>query len=71
MLLGPAKTPPEVVTWLQEQVARALNSPDLKEKLKAAGVDVINGNAAEATAFLQAEHKRWAARIKASGTVID
>jgi hypothetical protein len=29
-------------------------------------VDVINGNAAEATAFLASEHKKWAERIKAS-----
>ncbi len=71
MLLGPAGLPPEIVKWLQEQVSRALNAPDLREKLKAAGVEVMNGNAAEAAAFLQAEHKRWAARIKASGTIIE
>jgi tripartite-type tricarboxylate transporter receptor subunit TctC len=71
MLLGPAGTPPEVVAWLQQQVARALAAPDLKEKLKDAGVDIINGNAAEAAAFLQSEQKKWAERIKASGTVIE
>jgi tripartite-type tricarboxylate transporter receptor subunit TctC len=71
MLLGPAGTPPEIVAWLQQQVARALATPDLKEKLKDAGVDVINGNAAEASAFLQSEQKKWAERIKASGTVIE
>jgi len=71
MVLGPAGLPPDVVTYLQQQVARALAAPDLKEKLKEAGVDVINGNAAEATAFLHAEQKKWAERIKASGTVIE
>ena len=71
MLLGPANTPPEVVAWLQQQVARALATPDLQAKLRDAGVDVINGNAAEATAFLQSEQKKWAERIKASGTVIE
>lgn len=71
MLLGPAGMPPEVVAYLQQQVAKALAAPDLKEKLKDAGVDVINGNAAEAAAFLQSEQKKWAERIKASGTIID
>jgi tripartite-type tricarboxylate transporter receptor subunit TctC len=71
MLLGPAGMPPETIAWLQREVARALNTPELREKLKEAGVDVINGNAAEATAFLHAEQKRWAERIKASGTLID
>lgn len=71
MVLGPAGTPPEVVTWMQQQIAKALAAPDLQAKLKDAGVDVINGNAAEATAFLQSEQKKWAERIKASGTIID
>ena len=71
MVLGPAGLPPEVVTYMQQQIAKALAAPDLKEKLLAAGVDVINGNAAEATAFLNAEQKKWAERIKASGTVIE
>jgi tripartite-type tricarboxylate transporter receptor subunit TctC len=71
MVLGPAGLPPDIVTYLQQQIARALAAPDLKEKLKDAGVDVINGNAAEAAAFLQSEQKKWAERIKASGTVIE
>jgi tripartite-type tricarboxylate transporter receptor subunit TctC len=45
--------------------------PDLQEKLKGAGVSVINGNSDEANAFLQSEYKKWAGLIKASGTQIE
>lgn len=71
MLLGPAGIPSEAVAKLQAQMAKALNSPDLQEKLKATGVTLINGNAEQAKAFLLAEHKKWAERIKASGTVLE
>ncbi len=71
MVLGPAGMPRNVVATLQTQLDRVLQMPDLQEKLKDAGVSVINGNSDEAKAFLQAEQKKWAALIKASGTVIE
>ncbi|RZL92362.1 MAG: tripartite tricarboxylate transporter substrate binding protein [Variovorax sp.] len=71
MVLGPAGMPRNVVTALQTQLDRVLKMPDLQEKLKGAGVSVINGNSEEASAFLQSEYKKWATLIKASGTVIE
>ncbi|KQT11203.1 Bug family tripartite tricarboxylate transporter substrate binding protein [Ramlibacter sp. Leaf400] len=71
MLLGPAGMPADVVKKLQGQISAALNTPDLQEKLKATGITLINGNAEQAQAFLQSEHKKWAERIKASGTVLE
>ena len=71
MVLGPAGMPRNVVTALQSQLDRVLKMPDLQEKLKGAGVSVINGNSDEANAFLHAEYKKWAGLIKASGTIIE
>jgi len=71
MVLGPAGMPPDVVKKLQGQIATALKAPDLQEKLKATGITMINGNAEQAAAFLKSEHKKWAERIKASGTVLE
>lgn len=71
MVLGPANMPRNVVATLRGQIDRALKMPDLQEKLKLAGVSVINGNSEEATAFLQSEYKRWAALIKITGTNIE
>jgi tripartite-type tricarboxylate transporter receptor subunit TctC len=71
MVLGPANLPPAVVNFLQTQISRVLKMPDIQEKFQAAGVSIINGDAQEARAFLQAEYKKWAAIIKASGTIIE
>jgi tripartite-type tricarboxylate transporter receptor subunit TctC len=71
MVLGPAGMPRNVVQTLQAQLDRVLKMPDLQEKLKGAGVSVINGNSEEASAFLQSEYKKWASLIKASGTIIE
>lgn len=71
MVLGPAGMPRNVVATLQAQLDRVLKMPDLQEKLKGAGVSVINGNSEEASAFLQSEYKKWASLIKASGTIIE
>jgi tripartite-type tricarboxylate transporter receptor subunit TctC len=71
MVLGPAGMPRNVVQTLQAQLDRVLKMPDLQEKLKGAGVSVINGNSEEANTFLQSEYKKWASLIKASGTIIE
>lgn len=71
MVLGPAGMPRTLVSTIQGQLDRVLKMPDLQEKLKAAGVSVMNGNSEEANAFLQSEYKKWAGLIKASGTIIE
>jgi tripartite-type tricarboxylate transporter receptor subunit TctC len=71
MVLGPAGMPQETVDFLQKAIARAVDSPDLQEKLKATGMTVMNGNAEQSAAFLKSEHQKWAERIKASGTILE
>jgi hypothetical protein len=71
MVLGPANLPANVVSYMQTQLANVLQMPDLRDKVEAAGVNIMNGDSAKAQAFLDAEYKKWAALIKASGTVIE
>ena len=71
MVLGPANLPANVVSFMQTQLANVLQMPDLRDKVQAAGVNIINGDSVKAKAFLDAEYKKWAALIKASGTVIE
>jgi tripartite-type tricarboxylate transporter receptor subunit TctC len=40
VLLAPAKTPPEVVTWLEAETHKVLVMPDIKDKLYKAGFQV-------------------------------
>ena len=70
-LLAPAGTPPEVVSRIQQEVAKALNTPAMKEKLLAQGA-VPGGNTPQQfTAFINAEHIKWAQVVKTSGAQVD
>jgi len=70
-LLAPAGTPPEVVARLQQETAKALLSPALKERLLAQGAIPGGMSPAAFTAFIAAETKKWAAVVKASGAKVD
>ena len=70
-LLAPAGTPPEVVSRLQRETAKALGTPAIKERLLALGA-MPGGNTPEAFAqLIDAEIKKWAGVVKASGAKVD
>ena len=70
-LLAPAGTSNDVVQRIQQEVAKALSTPAIKEKLLAQGA-IPGGNTPEEFAkFIDAEHKKWAQVVKASGAKVD
>ena len=70
-LLAPAGTPMEVVNRVQQETAKALASPVLKERLLAQGA-IPGGNApAEFARFIAAETAKWAKVVKAAGAKVD
>ena len=70
-LLAPSSTPPEIVSRIQQEAAKSLNTPAIKEKLLAQGA-VPGGNTPEQfTAFINAEHTKWAKVVKTSGAKVD
>jgi tripartite-type tricarboxylate transporter receptor subunit TctC len=66
-LFAPAKTPPEVVAALNAEVARALFTPDLKERLQAQGADPIGTSSADSMKFLREELGRFTKLVKETG----
>ena len=70
-LLAPAGTPPEVVLKLQQETAKALNSPAIKEKLLAQGAIPSGNTPQEFARFIDAEIGKWAPVVKASGARVD
>ena len=70
-LLAPAGTSMEVVNRIQQEVTKALNSPAVKEKLLAQGAIPGGNTSAEFAKFIDAEHKKWAQVVKASGAKVD
>lgn len=70
-LLAPVGTPPDIVNRLQEEVAKALNTPAMKEKLLAQGAIPSGNTPQQFTTFINAEHEKWAKVVKASGAKVD
>ena len=70
-LMAPAGTPPEIVARIQQEAAKALGSPALKERLQAQGAIPSGMSSADFVAFIAAETRKWAAVVKASGAKVD
>jgi tripartite-type tricarboxylate transporter receptor subunit TctC len=70
-LLAPAGTPAEVVSRVQQETAKALGSAAMKERLLAQGAIPSGMSSAEFVRFIDAETKKWAAVVKASGAKVD
>jgi tripartite-type tricarboxylate transporter receptor subunit TctC len=70
-LLAPAGTPADIVNRLQQETAKALNLPAVKERLLAQGAIPSGNSPAEFAALIDAEIKKWEAVVKASGAKVD
>ncbi|MBL0919623.1 MAG: tripartite tricarboxylate transporter substrate binding protein [Hydrogenophaga sp.] len=70
-LLAPAGTPADIVNRVQQETAKALNLPAVKERLLAQGAIPSGNTPAEFTALIDAEIKKWEAVVKASGAKVD
>lgn len=70
-LLAPAGTPPEIVNRIQQEVAKALNTPAIKEKLLAQGAIPSGNTPAEFARLIESEHRKWAEVVKTSGAKVD
>jgi tripartite-type tricarboxylate transporter receptor subunit TctC len=61
-----AGTPPDVLARMSEQLVKALNSPDVHDKIAQTG-DVPSGTPAEFADLLKGEHQRWERTVKTAG----
>ena len=70
-LFAPAGTPADIVNRIQQETAKALQSPVLKERLLAQGAIPGGQSPAEFAKFIAAETKKWAQVVKVSGAKVD
>jgi tripartite-type tricarboxylate transporter receptor subunit TctC len=66
-LVAPAGTPREIVARLSAEVAKALNSPDVRERFLAQGVEPVGSTPEQFAAFIESEIPRWGSAAKAAG----
>ncbi len=70
-LLAPAGTPPDIVSRIQQEVAKALATPAIKEKMLAQGAIPSGNTPQEFAKLIDAEIIKWAQVVKVSGAKVD
>lgn len=70
-LLAPAGTPRAIVERLNRETVKALQSPDMKERLMSQGFEIRTSTPEEFAAYLKTEVVKWGKVVKASGAKVD
>jgi len=70
-LLAPAGTPADIVNRVQQETAKALATPAMKERLASQGAIPSGISPADFAQLIAAETKKWAEVVKASGAKVD
>jgi tripartite-type tricarboxylate transporter receptor subunit TctC len=63
----PGKTPRPIVDYFHDGLVKALNTPDMREKLISQGAEPVGNTPEEATAQVEREIAKWTKVIRAAG----
>jgi tripartite-type tricarboxylate transporter receptor subunit TctC len=66
-LVAPAGTPPEIIARINAEAVKALQSPDVKDKLATDGAEPVGSTPAEFAAYIKEELEKWTKVAKAAG----
>jgi tripartite-type tricarboxylate transporter receptor subunit TctC len=67
----PAGTPPEIAQRLNEAVNRAIQAPDVRERLEALAFEPVGGTQAQFAEYVKAEIAKWGKVVRATGAKSD
>ena len=70
-VLAPAKTPPEIVKRMNDEINAALKLPEVAQKLAAQGIVISTGTPAAAQTFIEGQIDTWAKVVKANNIKAD
>jgi len=66
-----AGTPQPIVQKLNAEIVRAMNVPEVKERIEASGYQVVGSTPAALDAHVKSEIARWAKVIKTAGVTVE
>ena len=70
-LMAPSGTPREIVSRLHIESARAIQLPDIRDRLNALGAEAVGSSPEQLLATMRVESARWAKVIKVAGIRAD
>ncbi len=70
-ILAPAKTPPEILKRMNEEINKAMKLPDIAKKLEAQGIHVIGGSSDAARVFIEQQMDIWGKVVKENSIKAD
>ena len=70
-MLAPAKTPPEIVKRMNDEINAVLKQPDVAAKLEAQGIQVRTGTPQAAQQFIESQIDAWAKVVRDNGIKSD
>jgi tripartite-type tricarboxylate transporter receptor subunit TctC len=70
-IVVPAATPREVVARLNAEINKAVQNPDLRQRLATGGSEPLGGTSEQYAAYIRSEMQRWTKVVKDSGAKAD
>jgi tripartite-type tricarboxylate transporter receptor subunit TctC len=70
-VLAPAKTPPEIVRRMNEELNKALKVPDIANRLASQGIAIVGGTPETAHTFIDRQIDTWAQVVKENNIKAD
>ncbi|HEV8517896.1 MAG TPA: tripartite tricarboxylate transporter substrate binding protein [Burkholderiales bacterium] len=65
--LAPAKTPKDIIVKINTQLMQTLQSPDVRERFAAEGIEALGGTPDQFAEYIRSEIARWGRVIKEAG----
>ena len=70
-IVVPAATPKEIIVKLNAEINRAVQNPDLRQKLALGGSEPLGGTTEQYAAYIRSELTRWTKVVKDAGAKAD
>ena len=68
---APAKTPEKIIARLQDEAAKVMRLPEVKEAVLVSGSETVGNPSAELAKIVQAENAMWAKVVKSVGVKVE